>query len=1208
MAYVPLAQFQQKFLGKSAGSLSSGSGYVPLSQFQTKFVSTNTGQSTKPKTVSTPSKPVSQQPSIFKTVGSEAQSFLDTSTSVAKNIIDDVKGIFTGKNGQSLPITLPKQNPSVSLTPEQKQKIGSLKTGQIIPDFKSTQAGQSAKLKGNLIDNVFYNPDTHLKKPGETTLSAAKPKTIMDKAGEFVTSVLNFLSPPEAQNNQVSNVARSQNAYQILKNHPELNKKTNVVALSQPGGSPFKNSQMEQISKDLGIKSTLSNSEFTNLMMALSLPVSLGAGAAKVALAEGAPVITATKQLVELGKFTAVSTLFDKAFQKISGKQSVSELLPENTPQALKITVDALEFLGKIYATHGVNKVGSDVVDVLTKSTMEKYNLPQELTITGSQLRDIHQTGKLTTAEEKDMVSKLFSGNPKEYTDAIKSGKDIAIKVPASKIVTVADRPYWAKIKGLFGIDPSEVKRTVTGATNLSQTTPIAGLLNEGTVEFTPDQAKAVVVGSDLEKTPFGKEILKTAIQAEQAGQNIKMDLQKGGQGELKTPGGITAKNIELVDPVHPINGSVANAGLEDTSQVSKFLPKARNQEEQATFDYVINNLDQAKKDYTARVTQEYGYPNVISADEGKYVIPGYTGVKAPIYHEAASALAKSMYEDLLSANKGEGNNTVLFTSGGTGVGKTTALRSAGVDFNDYPIIYDTNSGEFESSSKKIDMALKNGYKVEIVYTQRDPIVAFTEGVIPRVRTKNRIVNIDEHLNRHIGSFNTLQHLQDKYGDKIKIEYVDNTGGHGEAKKVSFDKLHKFNYTDSALRSKLYEELQKAHETGKLTTEEANAISGEKDYRTENGRSPQQESTQEVNPQTRSFDSTGKEITDKNVKVLTGREVEAIREVIQVKLQHVRETSSDPESFKKGLEDVFKYVESKAGDDKQVLSAFRTELNQEMYGMAGGGKYTDQYRALQGLKQDPEIGPIIDTFENKIMDLDERLLTSAVKPQKYKVPDFIQKKIPKAGATSGEGTPGPVGTGTPKESRAFKRFVEQLKDSDPKRYEELSGDKVTYNILNLEKDAENALQLIEQDPQRAYRIAKGLETPPEGQTETAISIGLANRAEIEKNFEMVKDLESSRSLRQTRRGQEIVSERGRFDENSPHRFIQEVLNKRLEKLGKGITGELKIGAGKIKSVKEAAVRKIDRQVEILSDKIKKEQKKAALAMDIQKFIDDLICK
>jgi len=137
----------------------------------------------------------------------------------------------------------------------------------------------------------------------------------------------------------------------------------------------------------------------------------------------------------------------------------------------------------------------------------------------------------------------------------------------------------------------------------------------------------------------------------------------------------------------------------------------------------------------------------------------------------------------------------------------------------------------------------------------------------------------------------------------------------------------------------------------------------------------------------------------------------------------------------------------------------------------------------------------------------------------------------------------PVKTkGEVKKSKAFSRVEARLG--------EYADFDVNYNKLNLADDTAKALEFIEKNPKEAKRIALGMQGAPEGVTETAISIALAEQATENKDYALAAQLERSRSLRQTRRGQEIVSERGRFNENSPHFFIQQVLAARIERAGK----------------------------------------------------------
>lgn len=191
----------------------------------------------------------------------------------------------------------------------------------------------------------------------------------------------------------------------------------------------------------------------------------------------------------------------------------------------------------------------------------------------------------------------------------------------------------------------------------------------------------------------------------------------------------------------------------------------------------------------------------------------------------------------------------------------------------------------------------------------------------------------------------------------------------------------------------------------------------------------------------------------------------------------------------------------------------------------------------------------------------------------------------------------PVGTGELKKSKAYTRVFDMLK-------EEFRQD-VNYSVLNLEKDAANAVEFIAKDPKAALRVGLGFEQPPVGQTETAVSIALAEKAATDGDFALQSRLESARSLRQTRRGQEIVSERGRFESDSPHKYMRELLNKRLSNLGANLKDSLSEAMNRVTSTKQAAMEKIDAEATKIKNAIRRDRKKIQLAQDI---INSLICK
>jgi hypothetical protein len=141
--------------------------------------------------------------------------------------------------------------------------------------------------------------------------------------------------------------------------------------------------------------------------------------------------------------------------------------------------------------------------------------------------------------------------------------------------------------------------------------------------------------------------------------------------------------------------------------------------------------------------------------------------------------------------------------------------------------------------------------------------------------------------------------------------------------------------------------------------------------------------------------------------------------------------------------------------------------------------------------------------------------------------------------------------------------------------EVLTGD-LTVQRMNLEKDQQKATDLVEKDKQKAYDIAMGKESSTDV-TSSAVNIVLSEKALADGNNELAAKLITNRSLAQTRRGQEIVAEKGSVTDNSVAKYVKQLISSRLDKLGEGYLSDL---TGKIKKTtsKERAIKKIDREV------------------------------
>ena len=189
-------------------------------------------------------------------------------------------------------------------------------------------------------------------------------------------------------------------------------------------------------------------------------------------------------------------------------------------------------------------------------------------------------------------------------------------------------------------------------------------------------------------------------------------------------------------------------------------------------------------------------------------------------------------------------------------------------------------------------------------------------------------------------------------------------------------------------------------------------------------------------------------------------------------------------------------------------------------------------------------------------------------------------------------------------SRLQERVEAQILQENGEKYN-FDPETAKYDKKTLKGDAEAALKLLEENPDQAIRIARGLEEPPETVTANSVSIAAALKARAEGNDELFKEIINIDSRRLTRYGQEIVMTRGNFNDHSPQNFIKRVLSARLDKLGSSIVSD----AGGKKSNKVRAMERIDREVERLQKRIhKKVYSKENKIKIAQKIIDELTCK
>jgi hypothetical protein len=259
-----------------------------------------------------------------------------------------------------------------------------------------------------------------------------------------------------------------------------------------------------------------------------------------------------------------------------------------------------------------------------------------------------------------------------------------------------------------------------------------------------------------------------------------------------------------------------------------KMPGQSGNPIEQSYFDRLANDYQGLTQEYAALPSTDGG--RILNTDDAREMSPEYRAdrTRSADVHEPSSAFVKQMYAEKLSQPTPPGrDNTVLFTAGGTGAGKTTSLQAAAQQskgIQNAEMVYDTNMNTFESADKKVKQALAAGRKVGIAYVYRDPVEALKDGNLSRASRMEaemgtgRTVPINEHFRTHMGVRDVMERLQSKYGNdhRFHLTVIDNSRGPGNATVVSgLDKLPKLNH--NAVRKGLDDALEEAYRTGKIS-------------------------------------------------------------------------------------------------------------------------------------------------------------------------------------------------------------------------------------------------------------------------------------------------------------------------------------------------------------------------------------------------------
>lgn len=285
--------------------------------------------------------------------------------------------------------------------------------------------------------------------------------------------------------------------------------------------------------------------------------------------------------------------------------------------------------------------------------------------------------------------------------------------------------------------------------------------------------------------------------------------------------GGVQGRAVLLGDASRAVKPDGAPITEQDTTRVKeRFAEELKNPDIEA--------------EYNARPDALNG--KVLNTDVARELSSDYLANRSfgATVHEQSNKFIKKLYaKRLAEAPKGNELPVVLFTAGGTGAGKTSAiLQGDPTALDRKQIVYDTNMATYESSKQKVEQALAAGKAVDIILTVRDPIDGFINGALKRAMRQGqefgtgRAVPILNHASTYLGAPVTVQRLAEDYkGDpRVSVVVLDNSFGKNNAIEISVADANKYVYNSKdELEQILMEVLIDEYEKGTISEAVARA-------------------------------------------------------------------------------------------------------------------------------------------------------------------------------------------------------------------------------------------------------------------------------------------------------------------------------------------------------------------------------------------------
>jgi hypothetical protein len=213
---------------------------------------------------------------------------------------------------------------------------------------------------------------------------------------------------------------------------------------------------------------------------------------------------------------------------------------------------------------------------------------------------------------------------------------------------------------------------------------------------------------------------------------------------------------------------------------------------------------------------------NIFDTDRARVFSPEYNNNPELLSNATqipAREFVSKMYKEELQKEAPEGKtNSVIFTAGGSGVGKSRAAENMKLNNQ---ITVDTNLSNFPRAVADIQEAIDHGKRVDIMFTFRDPVNSFTSkegGVIERAKKVGRTVPYDIATEINRKALKTIIELSEHFKDNknVSFHYFNNNFKKGEPKPISLEDVKKIKVDFEKAKENIKNEIERQYKSGEL--------------------------------------------------------------------------------------------------------------------------------------------------------------------------------------------------------------------------------------------------------------------------------------------------------------------------------------------------------------------------------------------------------